>query len=52
MKCQSLIDSVATEVTPYNKEPNPENVTWGFLTTGRDPQGLCDLEPEDVDLLR
>ena len=49
-------DSVATEVTNtirhYDKEPNPDNVTWGFLTTRKDPQGPCDLEPEDVDLLR
>ena len=49
-------DSIATEVTNtirhYDKEPNPENVTWGFLTTRKDPQGLCDLEPEDVDLLK
>ena len=28
-------ESIATAVTPYDKEANPENVTWGFLTTGK-----------------
>ena len=28
-------ESIATEVKPNDKEPNPENVTWGFLNTGK-----------------